>query len=166
MFSLDEIKAIVSRKVSPSHPSEIALDAIEDTNIAFGEYKKFFEGKVSVNLEIASYLNSILGNGIDSWIRLQEVYDLWHLFNNTNKGELIQCNKEPRPLSLVRFANNSAFRKSVENGLIDYISIDQIMLYLGPIPNQSGHSVFINLSDHTTHVIDTEELVELTEEEL
>ena len=88
MFSLDHIKDIVSRKRAPSHPSEIVLDAIEDCSIILNysvnkEYlDSFFNGEVPVNLDVASYLGELLGNGSDHWIRLQEVYDLWHLFNN------------------------------------------------------------------------------------
>lgn len=61
-------------------------------------------------------------------------------------------NKEPRPLSLVRFA--------------DEINNYRSLLFLGPIPNQSGHGAYINLKFNTTHVIDIDELVELTEDEL
>jgi hypothetical protein len=75
-------------------------------------------------------------------------------------------NKEPRPLSLVKFTDDSMFRQYViddpEEDMSDYRSL----LFLGPIPNQSGHGAYINIKFNTTHVIDIEELVELTEDEL
>jgi len=82
---------------------------------------------------------------------------------------------EPRPLSLVRFSDNSMFRRTYltqEGGLsilgqTQYNEVDYSrLLYLGPVANQSGHGVYINLTTQTTHVIDIEELVELTEDEL
>ena len=75
-------------------------------------------------------------------------------------------NKEPRPLSLVRFADDSWFRQDVRDDPDDDINNYRSLLFLGLIPNQSGHGVYINLKFNTTHVIDINELVELTEDEL
>ena len=75
-------------------------------------------------------------------------------------------NKEPRSLSLVRFADDSWFRQDVRDDPDDDINNYRSLLFLGPIPNQSGHGVYINLKFNTTHVIDIDELVELTEDEL
>lgn len=75
-------------------------------------------------------------------------------------------NKEPRSLSLVRFADDSWFRQDVKDDPDDDINNYRSLLFLGPIPNQSGHGAYINLKFNTTHVIDIDELVELTEDEL
>ena len=75
-------------------------------------------------------------------------------------------NKEPRPLSLVRFTDDSMFRQYVRDDPEEDMSDYRSLLFLGPIPNQSGHGAYINIKFNTTHVIDIEELVELTEDEL
>lgn len=83
-----------------------------------------------------------------------------------------QCVKPPRPLSLVKFASNSMFRKTY---LVDSKGQPNIeferdnyssLLYLGDIPNQSGHGAYINLTTNKIYIIDIDELVELTKEEL
>lgn len=83
----------------------------------------------------------------------------------TNKRE---SKKELRPLSLVKFADDSEFRKAVGAGSIKYTSMNDFcnLLYLGPIPNQPGHGVYINLKNNTINVVDIEELVELSEDEI
>ena len=48
-------------------------------------------------------------------------------------------NKEPRSLSLVRFADDSWFRQDVRDDPDDDINNYRSLLFLGPIPNQSGH---------------------------
>ncbi len=75
-------------------------------------------------------------------------------------------NKEPRPLSLVKFADDSWFRQYVRDDPEEDMSDYRSLLFLGPIPNQSGHCAYINLRFNTTHVIDIDELVKLTEDEL
>ena len=84
------------------------------------------------------------------------------------KAKDINSVKAPRPLSLVKFADNSAFRKAVTDGIYVGESMNNFsrLLYLGPVSNQSGHGVYINLENNTTHVIDIEELVEMEEEEV
>ena len=84
------------------------------------------------------------------------------------KAKDISNIKEPRPLSLVKFADNSAFRKAVTDGVYVGESMNNFtrLLYLGGVPNQLGHGVYINLENNTTHVIDIEELVEMEEEEV
>ena len=83
------------------------------------------------------------------------------------KAKDISNIKEPRPLSLVKFADNSAFRKAVNDGVYGG-DMDEFsrLLYLGAVPNQPGHGVYINLKSDTTYVIDIEELVEIEEEEV
>lgn len=82
--------------------------------------------------------------------------------------EKAKSKPEPRPLSLVRFADDSMFRKTYFPK-DDYGEYEQAnysnLLYLGPIPNQYGHGAYVNLKSNITHVIDIEELVELTEDE-
>lgn len=80
-----------------------------------------------------------------------------------------KSNKEPRPISLVRFADDSMFRKTSfpkdDEGEYEKAHYSKL-LYLGSIPNQPGHGVYVNLKYNTTHIIDIEELVELTGDEL
>lgn len=84
-----------------------------------------------------------------------------------------KTNKEPRVFSLVRFADDSMFRKTylinpdgTPNTELEKSRYSR-MLYLGPISNQLGHGAYINLiSFNTIHVIDIDELVELTQDEV
>lgn len=71
----------------------------------------------------------------------------------------------PRPISLVKFADDSMFRKYVNDTEDEDMSNYKSLLFLGPVKNQSGHGAYINLKSNTTHIIDIEELVELTDDE-
>lgn len=62
----------------------------------------------------------------------------------------------------MNYMTNKTWVPKTDDDINNYRSL----LFLGLIPNQSGHGVYINLKFNTTHVIDINELVELTEDEL
>jgi hypothetical protein len=102
-------------------------------------------------------------NKLQTWIPMTDV-EVEELLNNQLRA--MSNNKGPRPLSLVRFAEDSSFRKyKSSNNEAHFKQNYSNLLYLGAVPNQYGHGAYVNLKFNTIHVIDIEELVELTEDE-
>lgn len=76
---------------NPSHPGELIyrtyiepFDEITSAGIAreLGVNKSTFarliSGQISISSDMAVKLSAVLGRSPESWLRLQEQYDLWH----------------------------------------------------------------------------------------
>lgn len=75
----------------PSHPGELIyrtyiepFESVTSSGIAreLGVNKSTFArlilGKISISSDMAVKLSAVLGRSPESWLRLQEQYDLWH----------------------------------------------------------------------------------------
>jgi addiction module HigA family antidote len=101
MTILAEHVAKRNQEREPIHPREIlredvlpALDmsvteAARALKVSRQTLHRVLSGKAAVSPEMALRLGKFCGNGPDIWLRLQEVFDLWHA-KRAIAGELAQ----------------------------------------------------------------------------
>jgi len=88
---------------NPPHPGQIIKSIyIDEFNLSYRDLAKLLDvsattigrvvtGKSNISAEMAVRLSRSLGKSAESWLRLQEQYDLWHiqqndaLFNNVQR---------------------------------------------------------------------------------
>ena len=79
-----------SRDRCPTHPGEVlrddilpalnlsVTDAAKALNVTRQTLHRILAGTTSVTPEMALRLGKFCGNGPSLWMRMQEIYDLWH----------------------------------------------------------------------------------------
>jgi len=77
-------------ELPPTHPGqflrEISLPAIKETRrevaaglgMAESEFDDFLDGAKPASAELAVKISKMFGGSPESWLRMQEAYDLWH----------------------------------------------------------------------------------------
>ncbi len=89
------------KKYDPPHPgvliqrtyiepfAEITGNKIADRlGIARSTFNRLLNGVSNVSPEMAVRLSSVLGGSVDSWLTLQESYDLWKARQTVNTKDL------------------------------------------------------------------------------
>lgn len=97
----EHIDNIISRKHRPSTPGEILLDILEDEksgltitsfaeqmNISNQYVEDIISGNVFITDDLANRIGSVVGNGSELWLNLQEAVEVWDKHNTLVKENI------------------------------------------------------------------------------
>ncbi len=91
---------------NPPHPGEFIKEAYLEPlgatprsvalrlKVSPSTFLRLVKGQSSISPEMALRLSKCLGRSPESWLRMQDSYDLWQAKQNTNLSEI-----EPLPIS-------------------------------------------------------------------
>jgi len=79
----------MSRMYNPPHPGEILKDTVLSAGVTVTAFAKqlkvsrvmmsnIVNGRAAISADMALRLADALGTSAESWLRMQEAYDLWH----------------------------------------------------------------------------------------
>ncbi|MDA3861219.1 MAG: HigA family addiction module antitoxin [Melioribacteraceae bacterium] len=93
---------------SPPHPGEFIKEVYLDTleisyrkiaellNVAPSTFNRLINGQSSISSEMALRLSKTLGRSPESWLIMQNKYNLWHTKKNLNLDNVEKLNFEKK----------------------------------------------------------------------
>lgn len=93
------------QEFNPMHPGELIyrtyiepFDSVTAKKIASAlcvapsTFNRLLNGKTRLSPEMAVKLSAVLGRSAESWLRIQESFDLWHARQNVDISKLRKMN--------------------------------------------------------------------------